>query len=73
MELRWGWTARPTSYTLSRADLAEGPYVPIKTLTAKRFIDTKRRPGATYFYVVQSASPAGMSPPSSPVSVTIPG
>ncbi|MGI8777862.1 MAG: fibronectin type III domain-containing protein [Acidimicrobiales bacterium] len=73
VQLAWAWTARAVSYTLSRSGAAGGPYTVIKSLTKRTFLDTRVKPGTTYYYVVQAVSASGVSTPSTSVSVTTPG
>jgi len=71
------WSAVPyaSSYTIRRANSAEGPYTSIASgITALTFTDTALANGIPLFYQITASNPAGESVPSTPVTATpVPG
>lgn len=68
--LAWTAVADATHYRVLRATTTGGPYTLVATPTTASFTDTGRTPSTTYFYVVQSVTPAGTSARSAEVGAT---
>ncbi len=68
--LSWPAAAYVTSYQISRAPTAGGPYTVIGTTGGLSFTDSTAANDTTYFYVVRAANSSGTSAPSPEASAT---
>ncbi len=63
-----------SAYTVLRANDGGTQFLPVTTLkgaSVTSYVDTSTIAGHSYTYVVSALSPAGVSPPCSPVTVTV--
>lgn len=70
LNLTWTASAGATSYTVSRATSAAGPFAVVGTATVPSFASTGLTQSTTYFYTVTASNTAGTSASSSVVSGT---
>ena len=68
--LAWNAVAGATSYPVSRATAASGPFTQIAAPAATTYTDTAVAGGTTYYYVVQAIVPQGTTAQSSVASAT---
>ncbi len=69
--LTWASYNGATNYVLQRATTSGGPYTTIATTNATSFADTGVAPGVTYYYVLSAVLPAGQTPTTPEVSVSV--
>lgn len=71
--LRWTPVPGSTEFRVLRSTTAGKDYKQIGTSTQPQFLDKELEPGTTYFYVLQAAGGAEVSPNSDERTVAIPG
>jgi hypothetical protein len=69
--LSWWGSATATSYYVARSTVSGGPYTQIASnVTTNSYTDPMAVPGVTYYYVVSSVSPTGVSGYSMQIAAT---
>ena len=68
----WSAVAGATSYEVHRATTSGGPYVKQKTQSVTTYTDTAASPATSYFYVVRTVNPNGISANSTQATATTP-